>query len=76
MNFIASKLGYEHIPEDVANKTFYDLKATLPGKDKALDFVSWFRCERGERRDDHGELNPLEADIVDRVSPLSKAKSS
>ncbi|KAK8849444.1 hypothetical protein IAR55_004777 [Kwoniella newhampshirensis] len=38
MNFISSKLGYETLPEDVAKKSFYDLKATLPGRDKVLDF--------------------------------------
>ncbi|WWD20068.1 hypothetical protein CI109_104542 [Kwoniella shandongensis] len=38
MNFIANKLGYEAIPADVGKKSFYDLKATLPGKDKVLDF--------------------------------------
>lgn len=38
---IKSKLGYENIPEDVKHKSFYDLKATLPGTDKFLDFVSY-----------------------------------
>ncbi|KAL1408271.1 Glutathione peroxidase 2 [Vanrija albida] len=28
----------EHIPEGVKSKSFYDLKAELPGKDKVLDF--------------------------------------
>lgn len=37
---IASKFGYESIPADVANKSFYDLKAKLPGNKGDLDFVS------------------------------------
>ena len=36
---IYSKLGYETIPAAVASKTFYELKATLPGNDNVLDFV-------------------------------------
>ncbi|KGB78115.2 glutathione peroxidase [Cryptococcus deuterogattii R265] len=35
---IASKFGYESIPADVANKSFYDLKAKLPGNKGDLDF--------------------------------------
>jgi glutathione peroxidase len=40
-----SKIGYETIPEDVKNKSFYDLKAELPGQDRVLDMVSmvWFQ---------------------------------
>lgn len=37
---IASKFGYESLPGDVANKSFYDLKAKLPGSKGDLDFVS------------------------------------
>lgn len=37
---IKSKLGYENLPADAGNKSFYDLKAQLPGQDKYLDFVS------------------------------------
>ncbi|EKC98475.1 glutathione peroxidase [Trichosporon asahii var. asahii CBS 8904] len=35
---IKSKLGYENLPADAGNKSFYDLKAQLPGQDKYLDF--------------------------------------
>jgi hypothetical protein len=35
-NFVVS----EKIPAAVKAKSFYDLKATLPGKDRVLDFVS------------------------------------
>ncbi|ORY35018.1 glutathione peroxidase [Naematelia encephala] len=31
-------LGYESIPDSVKTKSFYDLQATLPGKDKVLNF--------------------------------------
>lgn len=37
---VRSALGYETLPKDAATKSFYDLKAQLPGKDKVLDFVS------------------------------------
>lgn len=33
-------LKSENIPETVKTKSFYELKAVLPGKDKVLDFVS------------------------------------
>ncbi|ODN78367.1 hypothetical protein L202_04009 [Cryptococcus amylolentus CBS 6039] len=35
---IAGKLGYETIPKEVASKSFYDLKATLPGSKGDFDF--------------------------------------
>ena len=37
-----SRLGYEALPASIVGKSFYDLKAILPGKDKVLDFVSHF----------------------------------
>lgn len=37
---IASKFGYESLPGDIATKSFYDLKAKLPGSKGDLDFVS------------------------------------
>lgn len=37
---IKSKLGYETLPTEIAEKSFYELKAQLPGKEKFLDFVS------------------------------------
>jgi hypothetical protein len=39
-NFIWTKLGYENLPQDVAEKSFYDLKAALPGKDRYINMVS------------------------------------
>lgn len=35
-----NKLGYENLPTDVKGKSFYDLKAELPGG-KELDLVSF-----------------------------------
>ncbi|RSH93678.1 Glutathione peroxidase 2 [Saitozyma podzolica] len=35
---IGGVLGYETLPEGVKSKSFYDLKANLPGKDKVYDF--------------------------------------
>lgn len=42
---IKSALGYEALPAGAGDKSFYDLKAELPGK-KTLDFVS--TAESGE----------------------------
>lgn len=42
---IKSKLGYETLPAGLENKSFYDLKAQLPGQDKYLDFVSYALCD-------------------------------
>lgn len=39
-SYLWNKVGYETLPQDVANKSFYDLKAALPGKDKWLNMVS------------------------------------
>lgn len=36
---LKSALGYEDLPAGIASKSFYDLRAKLPGKDKYLDFV-------------------------------------
>ena len=36
---LGSMLGFEKIPADVKAKSFYDLKASLPGKDKVYDFA-------------------------------------
>jgi glutathione peroxidase len=36
---LGSMLGFEKIPEGVKQKSFYDLKATLPGKDRVYDFA-------------------------------------
>lgn len=36
---VKSALGYEALPAAVATKSFYELKAKLPGKDRYLDFV-------------------------------------
>lgn len=41
---LKSKLGYETLPAGIENKSFYDLKAQLPGQDKVLDFVSFLQC--------------------------------
>jgi hypothetical protein len=35
-----SALGFETLPLGAGDKTFYDLKADLPGKNKEIDFVS------------------------------------
>ena len=32
-------LGFEKIPAEVKAKSFYDLKANLPGKDRVFDFA-------------------------------------
>ncbi|WVQ79492.1 hypothetical protein IAT38_001591 [Cryptococcus sp. DSM 104549] len=40
LSSITSKLGYEQIPAAIANKSFYELKANLPGK-KELDFADF-----------------------------------
>ncbi len=37
-------LGYETIPDEIKNKSFYDLKAELPGAGKELKMV---RCALG-----------------------------
>ncbi|KAK4683627.1 glutathione peroxidase, partial [Tremellales sp. Uapishka_1] len=37
---ITSRLGYETLPAGIAQKSFYELKAALPGKDKVLDFAT------------------------------------
>ena len=44
-SYLWNKVGYETLPKEVANKSFYDLKAALPGKDKWLNMVSrpWVR---------------------------------
>jgi hypothetical protein len=39
-SFLWNKIGYETLPQDASNKSFYDLKAALPGKDKWLNMVS------------------------------------
>lgn len=39
-SFLWTKLGYENLPQDVAEKSFYDLKAPLPGKDRWINMVS------------------------------------
>jgi hypothetical protein len=44
---IGGVLGYETLPEGVKSKSFYDLKANLPGKDKVYDFVSGHGRGRG-----------------------------
>lgn len=36
---LKSAIGYEALPAGIATKSFYDLKAKLPGKDRYLDFV-------------------------------------
>jgi hypothetical protein len=33
-------LGYETLPQGIEGTSFYDLKASMPGKDKMYDFVS------------------------------------
>ncbi|WWD04081.1 hypothetical protein V865_002146 [Kwoniella europaea PYCC6329] len=35
-----AKLGYESIPSEIAKKSFYELKATLPGSKGELDFAT------------------------------------
>ncbi|WRT69421.1 uncharacterized protein IL334_006407 [Kwoniella shivajii] len=40
MSFL-SKLGFESIPADIAKKSFYDLKAILPGSKGELDFSTF-----------------------------------
>lgn len=37
---LKNAIGFETIPAAVRTKSFYDLKAELPGKDRFLDFVS------------------------------------
>ncbi|KAJ9117405.1 hypothetical protein QFC24_006501 [Naganishia onofrii] len=39
-SFLWNKIGYETLPQDASNKSFYDLKAALPGTDKWLNMVS------------------------------------
>lgn len=36
---LGSMLGFEKIPEGIAQKSFYDLQAPLPGKDRVYDFA-------------------------------------
>ncbi|WWC93084.1 uncharacterized protein L201_008049 [Kwoniella dendrophila CBS 6074] len=38
---LLSKLGYETIPAEIAKKSFYELKATLPGSKGQLDFSTF-----------------------------------
>ncbi|GHJ90010.1 hypothetical protein NliqN6_6412 [Naganishia liquefaciens] len=40
-SYLWNKVGYENLPQDVANKSFYDLKAALPGKDKWLNMADF-----------------------------------
>ncbi|WVO13672.1 hypothetical protein L204_101293 [Cryptococcus depauperatus] len=35
---ISAKLGYEGVPKDIAEKSFYDLKTELPGSKGSYDF--------------------------------------
>ena len=37
---LGGMVGYETIPPVAKDKGFYDLQASLPGKDKVYDFVS------------------------------------
>lgn len=41
---IKNAVGYETLPAGIKEKSFYDLKAELPGKDRVLDFVSGQAC--------------------------------
>ncbi len=36
---LSGLLGYESLPNDVRNKSFYELSAQLPGKERTYDFV-------------------------------------
>ncbi|KAJ9098582.1 hypothetical protein QFC20_005925 [Naganishia adeliensis] len=40
-SFIWTKLGYETLPQDVAEKSFYDLRAPLPGKDRWISMADF-----------------------------------
>ncbi|KAI5449296.1 Glutathione peroxidase 2 [Naganishia albida] len=40
-SFIWTKLGYENLPQDVAQKSFYDLRAPLPGKDRWINMADF-----------------------------------
>ncbi|KLT44282.1 glutathione peroxidase [Cutaneotrichosporon oleaginosum] len=40
-NTLKSLVTSEKLPETVKSKSFYDLKATLPGKDRVLDFSTF-----------------------------------
>jgi hypothetical protein len=59
--YVSSAIAGEKIPEQVKSKTFYDLKAPLPGSKGVYDFVSQSDVEI-----------PIwkcwQADIVDRLS--------
>lgn len=39
LSSVKSAVGFEQLPEGIADKSFYDLKAVLPGKDRELAFV-------------------------------------
>ncbi len=40
-NYLWGKVGFENIPQDIAGKSFYDLKVEMPGsKGKVLEMVS------------------------------------
>lgn len=45
--YVSSAVVGETIPEAVKGKTFYDLKATLPGAKGTFDFVSQIMVEHG-----------------------------
>lgn len=36
---LGSMFGFEKIPQEVKAKSFYDLQATLPGKDRVYNFA-------------------------------------
>ncbi|KAJ9093872.1 hypothetical protein QFC21_006245 [Naganishia friedmannii] len=40
-SFLWNKLGYETLPQEMAEKSFYDLRAPLPGKDKWLNMADY-----------------------------------
>lgn len=53
-SFIWTKLGYETLPQDAAGKSFYDLRAPLPGKDRWISMVSRGNLALGRKVTDVG----------------------
>jgi len=44
--YVSSAVVGEKIPEEIKSKTFYDLKAPLPGSKGTYDFVSVLPCDQ------------------------------
>ena len=47
--YVSSAIAGEKIPDDVKSKSFYDLKAPLPGNKGTYDFVSPYSRKLADR---------------------------